>query len=282
VKPSCGIFGEVDARFFERKIPIAAVIGDQQASLFGQAAFKKGMAKNTYGTGCFLLANTGSRITNPHQGLISTIAWSLGKNRVTYALEGSILVAGAAIQWLVDGLQIMRKISNFNKTAGRAANNGGLYFVPALTGLGSPFWDSEARGLMIGITRGTTKEHVVRAALEGICYQTKDVFGAIEDGIGHKIKVLRADGGVSKSNVLMQFQADILGVPVQRAMIKESTSYGAACMAGLAMGKWRNLEDIAKSWRFDREFVPKMTSSLRNRMYLRWKEAVSRSLHWAS
>ncbi|MDA4131328.1 MAG: glycerol kinase GlpK [Thaumarchaeota archaeon] len=280
VNPSSGIIGEADEKFFGRKIPIAALVGDQQASLFGHAAFRKGMTKNTYGTGCFLLSNTIERVAPP-EGLLSTIAWSFGKNDTTYALEGSILSAGAVIQWLVEGPHILQKFGEFSEIARKVQENEGVYFVPALTGLGSPHWDSEARGLIIGITRGTTKEHLVRAALEGICYQTKDVFGIMEDSINSKIRTLRVDGGLSASTFLMQFQANILGVPVETAGIRESTAFGAACLAGLAIGQWKNLRELEKLWKVDRKFVPRMSPKKRTELYDRWKEAVHRSLKWA-
>ncbi len=280
IVPSSGIIGEAGAKFFGRKIPIAALIGDQQASLFGQAAFEDGMAKNTYGTGCFLLAKTAGRILPP-KGLVSTIAWSLRGKKVSYAIEGSILSAGAAIQWLLEGLQILDSYADFEKYASKVKDNGGVFFVPALTGLGSPLWDSAARGIIGGITRGTKREHVVRATLEGICYQTKDVVEVVEEARGSKLRILRADGGTSASDSLMQFQADILGIPVERSRIRETTAYGTACLAGLAVGHWKNLSEIAKSWKSDRKFVPRMSPGLRNELYAQWKIAVQRSLNWA-
>ena len=279
--PSSHAFGESNEKYFGRRLPIEAVIGDQQASLFGQAAFWRGLAKNTYGTGCFLLANTGQRISNPPNGLLSTIAWGLSRNDVTYAVEGSVLVAGAGLQWLREGLKISWKSSDFLKISRKLDSNEGVYFVPALTGLGAPYWDSTARGLIIGITRGTTREHLYRSAIEAICYQTRDVFESLKHAINFEIKVLRADGGGSSNDFLMQFQSDILGVKIQRPLLTETTASGAALLAGLSTGIWKSLDEISKSWKLDKEFTPRMTKAVSNRLYDKWKDAVSRSLSWA-
>jgi len=281
VHPSSHSFGETDEKFLGKRLPIEAVIGDQQASLFGQAAFWRGFAKNTYGTGCFLLANTGKRISDPPHGLLSTIAWGLGTKDVTYALEGSVLVAGAGLQWLRDGLKMSWKSSDILKFTRKLDSNEGVYFVPALTGLGAPYWDPGARGLIIGITRGTTREHLYRSAIEAICYQTRDVFESFNQAINFEIKIMRADGGGSSNDFLMQFQSDILGVKIQRPYITETTAFGAALLAGLSTGIWKNLDEISKSWKLEKEFAPRMTKSESNRLYEKWKDAVSRSRSWA-
>jgi len=281
VYPSKHSFGETNEKYFGRRLPIEAVIGDQQASLFGQAAFSRGSSKNTYGTGCFLLANTGQRISDPPNGLLSTIAWGLGRNDVTYALEGSVLVAGAGLQWLRDGLKLSWKSSDVLKISRKLNSNDGVYFVPALTGLGAPYWDTEARGLIIGITRGTTREHLYRSAIEAICYQTRDIFESLKKAIDFEVKVLRADGGGSTNDFLMQFQSDILGIRIQRPLLTETTASGAAMIAGLSMGIWKDLDEISKSWKLEREFTPLMTKTERNQFYNKWKDAVNRSRHWA-
>jgi glycerol kinase len=277
VYPSSHTFGESNEKYFGKKLSIEALIGDQQASLFGQAAFRRGLAKNTYGTGCFLLANTIRRISDPPDGLLSTIAWGLSGNDVTYALEGSVLVAGAGLQWLRDGLKMSWKSSYSRKLD----SNDGVYFVPALTGLGAPYWDAAARGLIIGITRGTTGEHLFRSAIEAICYQTRDIFESLRHTVNFEIKVMRADGRGASNDFLMQFQSDILGIDIQRPTVTETTAAGAALLAGLSIGKWKNLDEIAKSWKLEKEFKPKMTNEESDRLYEKWKDAVSRSRSWA-
>ena len=281
VHPSSHTFGESNEKYFGRNLPIEAVIGDQQASLFGQSAFWRGYAKNTYGTGCFLLANTDKRILNPPLGLLSTIAWGISGKEVTYALEGSVLVAGAGLQWLREGLKISWKSSDLLKVSSKLDSNEGVYFVPALTGLGAPYWDAAARGLIIGITRGTTKEHLYRSAMEAICYQTRDVFESLKRAINFEIKILRADGGGASNDFLMQFQSDILGVRIQRPLVTETTASGAAMLAGLSMGIWKSLDEISKSWKLEREFFPEMTRRDSDRLYDKWKDAVRRSRSWA-
>ena len=282
VRPSAGFFGRSDSRFFGREITVSAMIGDQQASLFGQAAFKPGLAKNTYGTGCFVLTCLKERVENPPTGLLGTIAWGLGPNDVTYALEGSILVAGAAIQWLKDGVGLMEHASESERIALSIRNNDGVYFVPAFAGLGAPYWDPNARGLIIGITGGTTRAHLVRAALEGICFQTRDVFEAMIKSSCVRVNALRVDGGAAQNDFLMQFQADVLGTKVQRPVVRQTTSLGVAFLAGLKTGMWASLREVEKLWAIEREFVPTMKPTEREKIYKRWKEAVKRSRSWAA
>jgi glycerol kinase len=282
-KPSGGYFGDTNAKFFGKKTPVMSVIGDQQAALFGQAGFTPGVAKNTYGTGCFLLVSTGSTATSrPKSLLLSTVAWAIGSKRnVTYAREGSVLAAGAALQWLKDGLRIYRKSSEIEKYSLALGNNDGVYFVPALTGLGAPYWDPLARGLMIGITGGTTRANLVRACLEAICFLSCDIFSTLQKEIGKKIGLLRADGGVSANDPLMQFQADIMGVRIQRPLVTDTTALGAALLAALSTGFWKSTSEIANSWRLDKEFLPDMDPEKRKSLHERWKDAVSRSRSWA-
>jgi len=281
VYPSVNSFGDCDEKFFGRRLSVESVIGDQQASLFGQAAFSRGLAKNTYGTGCFLLVNTDRRINNVPEGLLCTMAWGFAKHKITYALEGSVLVAGAGMQWLEDGLKIGWKSSDVFRGSRKLQSNEGVYFVPALTGLGAPYWDAAARGLIIGITRGTTKEHLVRSALEAICYQTRDVFESLRLAVDFEIKMMRADGGGASNDFLMQFQSDILGIKIQRPFVTETTALGAALLAGLSMQLWKNLDEISKAWKPGREFIPTMGKTERDRLYERWKDAVSRSRSWS-
>ncbi len=281
VRPSSCFFGETDPKYFGRKLPIAAMIGDQQASLFGQAVFKPKMAKNTYGTGCFLLSTTGGqRIIDPNGKLLSTIAWGLDSG-VTYALEGSALAAGSVLQWLKKGLKIVERSAELSRLSIGLGVNDDVYFVPALSGLGAPFWDARARGLIIGITSGTTRQHLVKAGLEAICYQSRDVLLALEETTGDRIDVLRVDGGASANNLLMQFQSDVIGKKVQRPEITETTALGAALLAGFTVGAWRNLGQIEKCWKLGKEFLPKMDPLERESLYGRWKDAVGRSRNWA-
>ena len=281
VGPSSGHLGETDPALFGRAIPITGCAGDQQAATFGQTCFEPGAAKNTYGTGCFLLMNTGRTPVTSTQGLITTIAWKIG-NEVTYALEGSIFVAGAAVQWLRDGLGILASASETEELAGSVADNGGVYFVPAFVGLGAPYWDSDARGLLIGLTRGTTRAHLARAALEAMAYQTRDVLKAMETDAGTPLKDLRVDGGATANNWLLQFQADQLGVAVHRPVVQETTALGAAYLAGLAVGYWEHLDDLRRNWARDASFQPTPDGEVRERLYHGWKEAVQRSQHWKS
>lgn len=259
--------------FFGNEIPIAGIAGDQQAALFGQACFSKGMAKNTYGTGCFMLMNTGKEAVFSDHGLLTTIAWGLDGN-VEYALEGSVFVAGSAIQWLRDGLRLIESASESEKLAEAVTSTDGVYMVPAFVGLGTPYWDSEARGAVFGITRGTTKEHFVRATLESLAYQSKDVLDAMMKDSEISLKALRVDGGAVENNHLMQFQSDLLDVPVERSDIKETTALGAAYLAGLAVGFWKSKDELEKLWNLDRRFESQMKREERDKLYSGWKKAI--------
>lgn len=275
VKPSSEIYGTTNAaQFYGNEIPIAGAAGDQQAALFGQACYDKGMVKNTYGTGCFMLMNTGEKAVKSENGLLTTLAWGID-GKVTYALEGSIFVAGSAIQWLRDGLRMFRKASDSEQYAKRVTSTEGVYVVPAFVGLGTPYWDSEVRGAVFGLTRGTSKEHFVRATLESLCYQTNDVLAAMEADSGIPFTTLRVDGGAVANNFLMQFQSDLLNVPVDRPVINETTALGAAYLAGLAVGFWASKEEIAAYWHLDRKFEPKMAEEERVGLYEGWKKAVN-------
>ncbi|EEL89196.1 glycerol kinase [Bacillus cereus] len=274
VRPSSEIYGEtIDYHFFGQNVPIAGVAGDQQAALFGQACFGEGMAKNTYGTGCFMLMNTGEKAVASEHGLLTTIAWGLD-GKVNYALEGSIFVAGSAIQWLRDGMRMFKDASESEVYASRVASTDGVYVVPAFVGLGTPYWDSEVRGAMFGVTRGTTKEHFIRATLESLAYQTKDVLCAMEADSGIKLNTLRVDGGAVKNNFLMQFQSDMLDVPVERPVINETTALGAAYLAGLAVGYWKNQDEIKEQWHMDKRFTPAMEAETSEELYAGWKKAI--------
>ncbi|WP_041313517.1 glycerol kinase GlpK [Heliomicrobium modesticaldum] len=280
VKPSSEVYGYTDtALFFGHAVPIAGAAGDQQAALFGQACYAPGMAKNTYGTGCFMLMNTGSELYDSKNGLLTTIAWGI-EGKVEYALEGSIFIAGAAIQWLRDGLKLIEAAPDSEYFAGKVDDTDGVYLVPAFAGLGAPYWDMRARGAIVGLTRGTTKAHIVRAALEALAYQTKDVLGAMEADSNIKLQALKVDGGAVANNLLMQFQADILGVPVERPRIIETTALGAAYLAGLAVGFWESKEELAKRWQLDNRFEVKMADEKRAKLYGGWKRAVTRSMDW--
>jgi len=274
VRPSSEIYGEtIDYHFFGQNVPIAGVAGDQQAALFGQACFGEGMAKNTYGTGCFMLMNTGEKAVASEHGLLTTIAWGID-GKVNYALEGSIFVAGSAIQWLRDGMRMFKDASESEVYASRVASTEGVYVVPAFVGLGTPYWDSEVRGAMFGVTRGTTKEHFIRATLESLAYQTKDVLCAMEADSGIELKTLRVDGGAVKNNFLMKFQSDILEVPVERPVINETTALGAAYLAGLAVGYWKNQDEIKEQWHMDKRFEPTMEAETSEELYAGWKKAI--------
>ncbi|MBX5437063.1 MAG: glycerol kinase GlpK [Alicyclobacillaceae bacterium] len=277
VRSSSEVYGYTSAAWFGRPLPIAGAAGDQQAALFGQACFQPGMAKNTYGTGCFLLMNTGERPVASEHGLVTTIAWKLGQ-RVCYALEGSVFVAGAVLQWLRDELGLLATAAESEALALSVPSTGGVYMVPAFTGLGAPFWDMQARGAILGITRGTTRAHVVRAALESVAYQSRDVLDAMEADAGVRLERLRVDGGASINRFLMQFQADILGVPVERPEVHETTALGAAFLAGLAVGVWDNEDAISANWRRTARFDPAMDGTARERLYAGWRDAVSRIL----
>lgn len=274
VRPSSEIYGYTsDDFFFGHRVPIAGAAGDQQAALFGQACYEEGMAKNTYGTGCFMLMNTGEKAVVSNNGLLTTIAWGLN-GKVEYALEGSIFVAGSAIQWLRDGLRMLKNASDSESYAARVESTEGVYVVPAFVGLGTPYWDSDVRGAVFGLTRGTSKEHFIRAVLESLAYQTKDVLAAMEADSGISLKTLRVDGGAVKNNFLMQFQSDMLSVPVERPDINETTALGAAYLAGLAVGYWKDTAEISEQWNREHCFTPQMAEVKRDSLYEGWKKAV--------
>jgi len=260
-------------------IPIAGIAGDQQAALFGQACTKPGMAKNTYGTGCFMLMNTGTKRIASKNNLLTTVAWRIG-DRTEYALEGSIFIAGAVVQWLRDGLQFVRSAAEIEALAAGVSDTGGVYLVPAFAGLGAPHWDQYARGTIVGLTRGSTKAHIARAALEGIVLQVMDVLKAMEADAGIKLKELRVDGGASANDLLMQLQADLLNVPVVRPKVAETTALGAAYLAGLAVGFWKNQADIARQWQVDKRFKPAMKTAARSKITKGWERALSRAKAW--
>ncbi|MBI1987296.1 MAG: glycerol kinase GlpK [Nitrospinae bacterium] len=280
VRSSSEVYGYTEASLFGLPIPIGGIAGDQQAALFGQGCFDPGMAKNTYGTGCFLLMNTGPQPIRPSGGLLTTLAWGIN-GTVEYALEGSVFVAGAAIQWLRDQLGILGSAGESEGLACSVPDTGGVYFVPAFVGLGAPHWDMYARGLLIGLTRGTTRAHIVRAALESIAYQSRELVACMERDAGVRLSMLRSDGGASANDFLMQFQADLLGVPVERAAVAETTALGAACLAGLAVGFWRDRGELVASRRAGRRFVPQMDEKARVRLIQGWEEAVRRCAGWA-
>ncbi len=259
--------------FFGEEVPISGIAGDQQAALFGQACYEPGMAKNTYGTGCFMLMNTGENAVRSRHGLLTTIAWGLN-GKIEYALEGSIFVAGSAIQWLRDGLQLIKTAAETEGLANSVDSTDGVYVVPAFVGLGTPYWDSDARGAVFGLTRGTTREHFVRATLESLAYQTKDVLSSMEADSGIQLKKLRVDGGATANNFLMQFQSDLLGVPVERPVVLETTALGAAYLAGLAVGFWNEKEEIAENWAVDHTYEPRMDDKIREKLYNGWVKAV--------
>ena len=282
VLPSSRIYGETGDGIFENShIPIAGIVGDQQAALFGQACHQKGMAKNTYGTGSFVLVNTGTSPVFSNTGLITALAWGLG-DKVTYALEGSIFITGAAVQWLRDGLGLIKTTADCEALAATVPDNGGVYFIPAFVGLGAPYWDMYARGTIVGLTRGSNKGHIARAVLEAIAYQTRDVVDIMKADANLQIPVLRVDGGGSVNNLLMQFQADILGIPIQRAQLAETTALGAASLAGLAVGLWRNIHEIGQQWKSSASYEPCMSPDERETLYRNWKRAVERARGWSS
>lgn len=274
VRPSSEIYTTTDSSvFFGAEIPIAGAAGDQQCALFGQACFKKGMAKNTYGTGCFMLLNTGEEMVRSENGLLTTIAWGLD-GKVTYALEGSVFVAGSAIQWLRDGLRMIQKASDSEAYATRIASTDGVYVVPAFVGMGTPYWDSDARGAVFGLTRGTEKEHFIRATVESLAYQSKDVLLTMEKDAGMDIGVLRVDGGAVSNDFLMQFQSDLLQADVELSKYQETTALGAAYLAGLATGFWQSTEEVASLWAKEKTFSPIMNRDERDRLYRGWQKAV--------
>lgn len=261
------------------EIPISGIAGDQQAALFGQTCFKAGMAKNTYGTGCFMLMNTGSQLYDSKNGLLTTIAWGLD-GEVNYALEGSIFVAGSAIQWLRDGLKILDSAPDSEYYAGKVKDADGVYVVPAFVGLGAPYWDMKARGGIFGITRGTTKNHIIRATLDSLAYQTKDVLDAMQSDSGITLGALKVDGGAVANNLMMQFQSDLLNVPVDRPKVVETTALGASYLAGLAVGFWKSKDELVNNWQLDRRFEPHMDEDNRRDLYVGWLKAVRRTMNW--
>lgn len=279
VKNSSQVYGYAGLGQQGRKVPVAGIAGDQQAALFGQACFEQGQAKNTYGTGCFILMNTGEKFVKSSNGLLTTIAIGID-DRVTYALEGSVFIAGAVVQWLRDELRLIDSASETERLAQSVSDSGGVYLVPAFTGLGAPHWDMYARGTITGITRGTGRSHIVRAALESIAYQTRDVLDAMMQDTGINLKSLKVDGGASQNNFLMQFQADILGKEVDRPVVTETTALGAAYLAGLATGFWKSRDEIAQKWSMDRKFMPVMNIDEREARYSKWKKAVTRATLW--
>ena len=279
-KPSSCIYGEADASFFGAPIPIAGAAGDQQAALFGQTCFTAGEAKNTYGTGCFLLMNTGEKPVYSKNGLVTTIAWGLD-GKVNYALEGSIFVAGAAVQWLRDEMRLVDTSPDTEYMASKVKDTNGCYVVPAFTGLGAPYWDQYARGTIVGITRGVNKYHIIRATLESLAYQVYDVIAAMQADSGITLSTLKVDGGASANDFLMQFQADVNAAPVHRPVCVETTAMGAAYLAGLAVGYWKSKEEVIKNWEIDRVFKPEMEEEARNAALAGWQKAVKYSYGWA-
>jgi len=280
VKPSSCIYGYTDKSLFGEEIPISGAAGDQQAALFGQCCFNKGDVKNTYGTGCFLLMNTGTDAVMSRHGLLTTIA-ACPENKAVYALEGSVFVAGAAVQWLRDELRLIRTAAESEKYANEVQDTNGVYVIPAFTGLGAPYWDQYARGAIVGITRGCNREHIIRATLESIAYQAYDVIKAMENDLGEQVSSLRVDGGASANNFLMQFQADILDTDVLRPECIETTALGAAYLAGLAVGFWKDKDEIRQNWTLSRTFTPSMDEERRSKLLAGWHKAVGRSFSWA-
>jgi glycerol kinase len=281
VEPSSIVYGTTSQKISETPIPIAGIAGDQQAALFGQLCTQPGMVKNTYGTGCFMLMNTGTKAITSNNNLLTTIAWKVN-GKTEYALEGSVFIAGAVVQWLRDSFKIIKTSSEVEPLAKSVADNGGVYIVPAFAGLGAPHWNQHARGSMFGLTRGSTDAHIARAALESICYQTYDVLKAMEADSGISIAELRVDGGATANNLLMQFQSDILGVNVVRPTITETTALGAAYLAGLAVGYWKNMDDIKEQWQINKKFSPQMEKEQVQTLLHGWQRAVNAAIAWAS
>ncbi|WP_214820619.1 MULTISPECIES: glycerol kinase GlpK [unclassified Exiguobacterium] len=278
VKPSSEVYANtIPYHFFGFEVPIAGAAGDQQAALFGQTCFEKGEGKNTYGTGCFMLMNTGEEAVKSDHGLLTTIAWGYN-GKVEYALEGSIFVAGSAIQWLRDGLRMLKSAKDSEQYATRIESTEGVYVVPAFVGLGAPYWNSDVRGAIFGLTRGTEKEQLVRATIESLAYQTRDVLTSMENDSGINLKTLRVDGGAVSNNFLMQFQSDILDVPVERPEVSETTALGAAYLAGLAVGFWKDQAEIKEQWKLDKKFEPNMEESHREALYKGWQHAVEATM----
>jgi len=280
VRPSSEVYGQTAAEWFGAPIPIAGVAGDQQAATFGQACFQPGAAKNTYGTGCFMLMNTGEKPIASKNNLLTTIGWGLN-GKVTYCLEGAVFIAGAVVQWLRDGLGIISNSNDVERLAATVPDTGGVYLVPAFVGLGAPYWDQYARGAILGVTRGTTAGHIARAAVESMAYQTCDLLDAMQKDASIKLAELKVDGGASLNNDLLQFQADMLGVKVRRPVVAETTALGAAYLAGLAVGFWSDTGDVTRNWALDREFSPALPADRREALYRGWQKAVGRSRDWA-
>jgi glycerol kinase len=280
VRSSSEVYGETDPKIFGGAIKVAAAAGDQQAATFGQACFEPGSAKNTYGTGCFLLLNTGRAPRASQNGLLTTVGWKLG-GEVTYCLEGSVFIAGAVVQWLRDGLKAIKSSAEVQPLAATVPDSDGVYVVPAFVGLGAPYWDPYARGTIIGLTRSTGIAHIARAAVESMAYQSRDLLDAMQKDAGITLGSLKVDGGAAANDALLQFQADLLGVPVRRPVVAETTALGAAYLAGLAVGYWKDTGDVTRNWALDREFTPAMAPAERDRLYRGWEKAVSRSRDFA-
>jgi len=278
IKPSVSNFGEIE--WNNNRIPISGVLGDQQAALFGQVCFDPGDTKNTYGTGCFMLLNTGEKMIRSSHGLLTTVGYQLNSLKPVYCLEGSIAITGALVQWLRDNLGIIQNSEDIESLAKTVEDNGGIYFVPAFSGLFAPYWKPDARGLIIGLTRYANKGHLARAALEATAFQTKELLDAMLKDSGVLLNSIKVDGGMVKNELLMQFQADILNVPVVRPNVTETTALGAAYAAGLSIGFWKGLDDLRRNWKEDHRWLPKMSKSKRESMYLYWKRAVERSFNW--
>jgi glycerol kinase len=279
VRGSSEVYGQCDPSLLGAPVPLAGAAGDQQAATFGQGCFEPGSAKNTYGTGCFMLLNTGSRPVPSTNGLLTTVGWKLG-GQVTYCLEGSVFIAGAVVQWLRDGLGLIARSADVEALAATVPDAGGVYLVPAFVGLGAPYWDPYARGAVLGLTRQTSAGHLARAALDAMAYQTRDVLEAMQKDAGLVLSHLKVDGGAAVNDALMQFQADVLGVPVQRPVVAETTALGAAYLAGLAVGYWDGLEDVRRNWAKDREFAPRLDAAERESLYRGWRKAVARAREW--
>lgn len=281
VRSSSEVYGETDPALFGAAIPVAGDAGDQQAALFGQACFEPGSAKNTYGTGCFMLLNTGDKPVPSEKGLLTTVAWKIG-GETTYALEGSVFIAGAAVQWLRDGLKAITASADVEKLMSEVTDTDGVYLVPAFVGLGAPYWDPRARGAIVGLTRNSGIAHIARAAVDAMAYQTRDVLEAMQAESKLRLTTLKVDGGAAANAMLLQFQADLLNVTVRRPVVAETTALGAAYLAGLAVGCWDGFDDVTKNWALDREFSPSMAAAQREKLYAGWKKAVARSLDWES
>jgi glycerol kinase len=279
VRSSSGDFGVTDPTIFGRTIPIRGCAGDQQAATFGQGCFQPGTAKNTYGTGCFMMWNTGSQPVASTQGLLTTIGWQVD-GQTTYCLEGSIFIAGAAVQWLRDGLGIIKSSAEVEKLAAEVSSSDGVFLVPAFVGLGAPYWDAEARGILIGLTRGTTAAHIARAAVDSMAYQSADLLDAMQRDAGEQLQQLRVDGGATANDTLLQFQADLLGVPVVRPVVRETTAFGVASLAGYSAGVWGNLTELDSARTVDKVFTPQLENEKRTELLHHWRRAVERSRHW--